>query len=72
MPALRSRLALIAAAAAFAALPGCGTDDAVERDTEEVRQDVDREAGGADEDVGDGAKDAGREVETGVEDVDGE
>ena len=47
---MRTRFALIAAVAALAALPGCGTDDAVERDS----------------------KDAGQEIEKGVEDVDGD
>jgi len=50
MSLMRTRFALIAAVAALAALPGCGTDDAVERDS----------------------KDAGQEIEKGVEDVDGE
>ena len=43
MHLLRSRLALIASLAALAALPACGTDDAVERDAKEAQQDVDGE-----------------------------
>ncbi len=73
MPALtRSRLTLLALVAALAgALPACGTDDAVERDTRETREDVDKGLGGADEEAGEAAKDAGDEIEKGVEDVDG-
>ena len=68
----RARFALVAVAAALAGLPaGCGTDDAVERDTEEVQRDIDRGAGGADERAKDAAEDAGRDIEKGVEDVDG-
>ena len=74
MPAaLRSRLTILAILAALgAALPACGTDDAIERDTRETRQDLDKGAGDADEQAGEAAKDAGDEVEKGVEDVDGE
>jgi hypothetical protein len=64
MPAQRPRLVLAAVVAGLVALPGCGTDDA-------VRRDVDRGAGTVDERAKDAAKDAGREVENGVEDVDG-
>ena len=73
MPALtRSRLTLLAVVAALAgALPACGTDDAVERDTKDAQQEVDKDLGGADEEAGDAAEDAGDEVEKGVEDVDG-
>ena len=73
MPALtRSRLTLLAVVAALGgALPACGTDDAVERDTKDARQELDKDLGGADENAGDAAKDAGDEVEKGVEDVDG-
>ena len=67
----RSRLAVLAAAAALAGLPACGTDDAVERDAEDAREEVDKGAGKADEKVGEAAEDAGDEVEKGVEDVDG-
>ena len=73
MPALtRSRLTVLAVVAALAgALPACGTDDAIERDTEDSRQELDKDLGGADENAGDAAKDAGDEIEKGVEDVDG-
>ena len=73
MPALtRSRLTVLAVVAALAgALPACGTDDAVERDTKDARQELDKDLGGADENAGDAAKDAGDEIEKGVEDVDG-
>jgi hypothetical protein len=73
MPALtRSRLTLLAVVAALAAaLPACGTDDAVQRDTKDAQQEVDKDLGGADEEAGDAAKDAGDEIEKGVEDVDG-
>ena len=73
MPALtRSRLTLLAVVVALAgALPACGTDDAIERDTEDSRQELDKDLGGADENAGDAAKDAGDEIEKGVEDVDG-
>jgi hypothetical protein len=72
MPALlRSRLTLLAATAALAVLPACGTDDAVERDTRDARQRLDRDAGKADEKARDAAKDAADKIERGVEDVDG-
>jgi hypothetical protein len=71
----RLRLATVVAAAALAGLPACGTDEAVERDTEEVQRDVDRGAGNLDERAKDAGEDAGRDVERdlerGVEDVDG-
>ena len=73
MPALtRSRLTVLAVVAALAgALPACGTDDAIERDTQDSRQELDKDLGGADEEAGEAAKDAGDEIEKGVEDVDG-
>ena len=73
MPALtRSRLTILAVVAALAgALPACGTDDAIERDTEDARQELDKDAGNLDEKAGEAAKDAGDEIEKGVEDVDG-
>ena len=73
MPALtRSRLTLLAVVAALAgALPACGTDDAAERDTKDAQQEVDKDLGGADEEAGDAAKEAGGDIEKGVEDVDG-
>jgi len=73
MPALtRSRLTLLAVVVALAgALPACGTDDAIERDTQDSRQELDKDLGGADEAAGEAAKDAGDEIEKGVEDVDG-
>ncbi len=71
MPALRSRLSLVAAFAALAALPACGTDDAIERDTRDARQELDKGAGNVDEKAGDAVEDAGDEIEEGVEDVDG-
>ena len=72
MDLLRSRLALIAAVAALAGLPACGTDDAVEKDAKQVQKDVDKGAGTVDEDAKDAAEDAGDDIEKGVEDVDGE
>jgi len=72
MHQLRSRITLLAAAAALAAsLPACGTDDAVERDTRDARQELDEDVGKTDEKVKDAAEDAGDEIEQGVEDVDG-
>lgn len=73
MPALsRSRLTLLAVVAALAGgLPACGTDDAVERDTKDAVQDIDRGAGDADENAKDAAGDAGDDIEKGLEDVDG-
>ncbi len=73
MPALlRSRLSVLAVVAALGAtLPACGTDDAIERDTEDAGQKLDESAGNADEKVEDAAQDAGDEIEKGVEDVDG-
>lgn len=72
MHRFRSRVTLLAAVAALCAgLPACGTDDAVERDTEDARQELDKGAGNADEKAKDAAEDAGNEVEKGVKDVDG-
>jgi len=71
MLTLRRRLTLLAAVAALAALPACGTDDAIERDTRDTRQELDKDAGKADENAKDAAEDAGGEIEKGVEDVDG-
>ena len=72
MDALRSRLTLLAALAALAAaLPACGTDDAVERDTRDARQELDEDAGKVDEKAKDAAEDTGDEIEQGAEDVDG-
>ncbi len=63
---------MLAVAAALAgALPACGTDDAAERDTEDARQELDKDLGGADEAAGEAAEDAGDEIEKGVKDVDG-
>ena len=68
----RSRLTLLVLLAALAgALPACGTDDAIERDTRETRENVDKGLGNSDEEAGEAAKDAGDEIEKGVEDVDG-
>ena len=74
MPALlRTRLTILAAVAALgAALPACGTDDAIERDTEDAGQKLDEGAGNADEKAGEAAEDAGDEIEKGAEDVDGQ
>ncbi len=70
---LRSRLTILATVAALgAALPACGTDDAIERDTEDAGQNVDKGAGNADEEAGGAAEEAGDDIEKGVEDVDGE
>lgn len=72
MPALlRSRLTILTTVAALAALPACGTDDAIERDTRDARQQLDKDAGNVDEKTGDAVEDAGDEIEKGVEDVDG-
>ncbi len=72
MPArLRSRLTILAAVAALAALPACGTDDAVQRDAKDAQQEVDKGAGNVDENAKDAAEDAGDDIEKGVEDVDG-
>ena len=73
MPALlRSRLALLAAAAVLAAaLPACGTDEAVQNDAKDAQKEIDKGLGGADEDAKDAAKDAGDEIEKGIEDIDG-
>ena len=73
MPALlRSRLALLAAAAALAAaLPACGTDEAVESDAKDAQQEIDKGLGGLDEDTKDAANDAADEIEKGIEDIDG-
>lgn len=73
MPSLlRSRLALLAAAAAFAAaLPACGTDDAAKNDAKDAQQEIDENAGNLDEDAKDAANDAADEIEKGIEDVDG-
>ncbi len=71
MPSARSFVALLAALASLASLPACGSDDAVKRDAEDVRREVDKGAGTVDEQVKDAAKEAGRAIEKGVEDVDG-
>jgi hypothetical protein len=73
MPApTRSRLTLLAVVAALAGgLPACGTDDAVERDTQDAREELDKDAGNLDEKTGEAAKEAGDDIEKGVEDVDG-
>ena len=72
MDTMRSRLSLLAVVAALAAaLPACGTDDAVERDTEDARQELDENAGNTDENAKEAAEDAGDEIEQGAEDVDG-
>ena len=72
MQRLRARLTLLGVVAALAgSLPACGTDDAVERDTEDARQELDKDAGNVDEKAKDAAEDAGDDIEKGVEDVDG-
>jgi len=72
MPALlRSRLTLLAAVAALAAaLPACGTDDAVEKDTQETRQNLDEGLGDADEKAGDAAKEAADNLGDALNDAD--
>jgi len=72
MPALlRSRLTLLAALAALAgALPACSTDDAVEKDTKQTRENVDKGLGNADEKAGDAAKDAADDVGNALDDAD--
>jgi hypothetical protein len=74
MLAPRRRLSLLLAVAALAAgaATGCDTDDAAERDAKDAQQEIDKEAGGADEKAREEAEDAGREVEKGIEDVDGQ
>ncbi len=67
----RLRIVTVAVVAAVVGLSGCGTDEAIDRDTEGVQRDVDRGAGKLDEGAKDAAKDAGRDVEKGVRDVDG-
>jgi predicted small secreted protein len=73
MPALlRSRLTIFALVAALgAALPACGTDDAIQRDTKDAGQKLDKGAGNVDEKAGEAAEDAGNKIEQGAEDVDG-
>jgi hypothetical protein len=73
MPALlRSRLTLLAAVAALAAaLPACGTDEAVQNDAKDAQQDIDKGLGNLDEDAKDAAKGAADDIEKGVEDIDG-
>lgn len=73
MPSLlRSRITLLATVAAFAAaLPACGTDEAVENDAKDAQQEIDENLGDLDEDTKDAAKDAADEIEKGLEDVDG-
>lgn len=73
MPApLRSRLTVLAAVAALAAaLPACGTDDAIENDVQDAGQQLDKSAGKTDEKAGEAAEDAGDEVKKAVEDVNG-
>ncbi len=73
MPALlRSRLTLLATVAALAAaLPACGTDDAVESDAKDAQQEIDKGLGDLDEDTKDAAEDAAGEIEKGLEDIDG-
>ncbi|HVF80129.1 MAG TPA: hypothetical protein VNA28_17680 [Solirubrobacteraceae bacterium] len=74
MPALlRSRPTILAVVGVLgAALPACGTDDAIGRDTEDAGQKLDACAGDVDEKTGEAAKDAGNEIEKGAEDVDGQ
>jgi hypothetical protein len=56
MSRLRARLMLLAAAAVLAGgLPACGTDDAIKRDTKDTRQELDKDAGKADEKAKDAA-----------------
>lgn len=72
MPAPRSRLTILAAVAALgAALPACGSDDAIERDTRDAGRQLDKGAGSADEKAGEAAKDAGDELDKAADDVDG-
>jgi hypothetical protein len=73
MPALlRSRLTLLASVAALAAaLPACGTDEAVQNDAKDAQQEIDKGLGGVDEDAKDAANDAADEIEKGINDVDG-
>ena len=68
----RDRLpALLAIAALAVGVPACGTDDAVERDTRDAREQIDKEAGDVDEKAGEATEDAANEVEKAAEDVDG-
>ena len=70
MPTQRPTLPILLTAAALAfGASGCGTDDAVERDAKDAKQEV--EKSGADEKAKEAGKDAGDAVEKGAEDVDG-
>ena len=71
MPLLDRLPVLLAIGALAAGAAGCSTDDAVESDTRETRERIDKEAGNADEKVGEAADDAAREAEKAAEDVDG-
>lgn len=69
---LSDRLITLLAVAAFGAgAAGCSTDDAVERDTRDAREKIDKEAGNADEQAGKAADDAAKEADKAAEDVDG-
>ncbi len=68
---LRSRLTILAAVAALgAALPACGTDDAIERDTKDAGEQLDKGAGEADENAGEAAEDAGDAAEDAGDELD--
>ena len=64
-------ITLLAVAALATGASACGTDDAVERDTRDAREKIDKEAGNTDEKAGDAAEDAKKEAEKAAEDVDG-
>ncbi len=70
MPVPRTTLTTLLAALALAfGVSACGTDDAVERDAKDAKEQV--ENSNADDKAGEAADDAGREIEKGAEDVDG-
>ena len=71
MPLPERLTTLLAVAALATGAAACSTDDAVERDTRDAREKIDKEAGNADEKAGDAAKDGAREAEKAAEDVDG-
>jgi hypothetical protein len=71
MPVPTPKLSLLLTLAALGvAAPGCGTDDAVERDAKDAAEEV--EKSNVDEKAGEAAEDAGREAEKAGRDVDGQ
>ena len=65
------KLSLLLAIGALAvAAPGCGTDDAVERDAKDAAEEVEKSNAG--EKAKDAAGEAGDKLEKGAKDVDGQ